>query len=408
MSEWLCQEVHKWCHLTASALNRRSEAEALSLALGLNKFCGEHVSRMVREAARHNLPILQAYMSDGWSGRVFRRSTEAGEDGKRLVRVTRIRRHFALQRGLVKFRDAAGQVHSSMMFAEPRPLQHGGRSGNFLTVLNEFWESLRFSTKGPIIEVFCFDGELFTAMQKLISGKRTLMYDMFDELLIPRLVSDDEPIVDKALLKATHFQLFVKCTSHSLSNGTKWGLSRWATGEVIDELYIAIAACISCSSDIMDCLPVFAESVLYEDPNWDEGDWAARQMLWNFLVSDASMVDKIMQVNPRWDVSAQKLRVSTWVGTDPHGPAALLFVLRFFCTWVHFTITRWATVSKAAKLWVGSLLVGLDGWMSLCRADPNVSGYHLNGFWRGKPASVRSYAVLACFTGMVTEGAGES
>jgi hypothetical protein len=57
---------------------------------------------------------------------------------------------------------------------------------------------------------------------------------------------------------------------------------------------------------------------------------------------------------------------------------------------------------------VGSLLVGLDGWMSLCRADPNVSGYHLNGFWRGKPASVRSYAVLACFTGMVTEGAGES
>ena len=56
---------------------------------------------------------------------------------------------------------------------------------------------------------------------------------------------------------------------------------------------------------------------------------------------------------------------------------------------------------------MGSLLVVLDGWMSLCRADPNVSGYHLNGFWKGKPATIRAYAVVACFTGMVTEGAGE-
>ncbi len=178
------------------------------------------------------------------------------------------------------------------------------------------------------------------------------------------------------------------------------------TGACPDGLYISIASCIACSADIMDCLPTFVESVVYEDPDWSQDDWATRQMLWSFLVSDPLMVDTIMQVNPRWDVEAQKLRVSTRARTDPAGPHTLLLVLQHFCTWVHFTITRWATVSNASRLWVGSLLVGLDGWMSLCRADPNVSGYHLNGFWKGKQANIRAYGVVACFTGMVTEGAG--
>ena len=230
------------------------------------------------------------------------------------------------------------------------------------------------------------------------------MYDTSAVLLVPRLATELEPIVDVGLLAASHFQLFVKCSSHSLSNATKWGLSRWASDQVLDDLYIAVAACISCSSDIMDVIPRFANHAIYEDPDWSKEDWSARQVLWNFLVADATMVDKIMLVNPRWDVASQQLRVSTWVRADPSGQAALLQVLRHFCSWVHFAITRWATVSKAARLWVGSLLVGLDGWMSMCRDDPNVSGYHLNGFWKGKAASVRLYAISACYTGMTIEG----
>jgi hypothetical protein len=406
MVDDLCRQVRSWCHLSNSALNRSAEAEALSLALGLSKFCREHVSRLIQSAARQNLPLMYAYMSDGWQGQVFRRHTVVGEDRRNLVRITRVRRHYALQRGLVKYRDVAGHVHSGMLFAEPRPLEHGARSPNFLSALIDFCEPLRFSTKGPIVEVFCFDGEMFSAMQTLISGRRNLMYEMSDALLAPRLITDDDLVMDVGLLKALHFQLFVKCTSHSLSNATKWGLSRWSGDDVNDNLYIAVSACISCSSDIIDCLPAFAENVLCEDPDWSRDEWDARQMLWNFLVSDPTMVDTIMQVNPRWDVASQRLRVSSWVATDPKGRETLLLVLHHFCTWVRFTITRWATVSTAARLWVGSLLVGLDGWMSLCRADPNVSGYNLNGFWRGKDTEVRTYAVMACFAGMVAEGAG--
>ena len=233
------------------------------------------------------------------------------------------------------------------------------------------------------------------------------MYDMANDVLAPRLAATDDPEIDYTLLKALHFQLFVKCTSHSFSNGTKWGLCRWSSEENIDDLYIAISACISCSSDLFDCLPIFAQMVLYEDPDWTMETFANRTFMWHILVSDPVMVDTIMQVNPRWDAAAGKLRVSTWVRDDPAGKPALLRVLEHFCTWVKFTITRWATVSKAAKRWVGSLLVGLDGWMELCKGDPDVSNYYLNGHWKGKTYDIRSYAVQACFSSTVSEGAGE-
>ena len=407
MADELCEQVHKWCHLTASALTKKTEAEVLSLALGLQQFCRERVDRMLKHAARHRRPVMFAYMSDGWQGKVFRRQSVIDDAGNRVTRCTRVRRHFALQRGLLKYSDGDGDIYSSMLFAEPRPLLHGARSGNFFTTFVEFYEPARLTTKGPIVEVFCFDGELFTALERLINGRRNLMYDTAEDLLIPRL-SDDEHDIDVGLLSALHFQLFVKCTSHSFSNATKWGLSRWGSDELIDELYIAIQSCVSCSSDIIACLPSFIEErVQYHDADWGHDEWAARQMMWNFVVDDAQMVDTIMRVNPRWDVGAQRLLVSLWVAADPKGRDTLLVVLQYFCAWVPFTITRWATVSTAAKKWVGSLLVGLDGWITTCRANPNVSGYHLNGHQRGKNDNVRSYAVVAAFSSMVAEGAGE-
>ena len=66
------------------------------------------------------------------------------------------------------------------------------------------------------------------------------MYDMANDVLAPRLAATDDPEIDYTLLKALHFQLFVKCTSHSFSNGTKWGLCRWSSQGDVDDLYIAI------------------------------------------------------------------------------------------------------------------------------------------------------------------------
>ena len=101
----------------------------MSLALGLKKFCRDRASRLIAQGSRLRMPVLFAYTSDGWQGFVFRNNTRSDSEGQEHVRITRVRRHFCLQRGLVKVLDASGQVHASMVFAEPRPLQHGARSG---------------------------------------------------------------------------------------------------------------------------------------------------------------------------------------------------------------------------------------------------------------------------------------
>ena len=99
----------------------------------------------------------------------------------------------------------------------------------------------------------------------------------------------------------------------------------------------------------MACLPRFAEGVVLQDPEWSREDWLARQILWNFLVDDAEMVDTIMKVSPRWDPAGQRLLVSTWADAGPDGRKAVLRVLRHFCSWVNFTITCWASARKAAR-----------------------------------------------------------
>ena len=93
------EEVHTWCHVCASVLSKKTEAEVLGLALGIMKFCREAASRSIQQAARSNFPLMFAYMSDGWSGKVFRRHAVKDEHNRTQVRVTRVRRRYCLQRG---------------------------------------------------------------------------------------------------------------------------------------------------------------------------------------------------------------------------------------------------------------------------------------------------------------------
>ena len=67
MAEDLRERVLRGCRLTASALDRKSEREALSLVVGLNRFRRDQVSRLVAEAARHGLPILRGAKRPGAS-----------------------------------------------------------------------------------------------------------------------------------------------------------------------------------------------------------------------------------------------------------------------------------------------------------------------------------------------------
>jgi len=245
-------------------------------------------------------------------------------------------------------------------------------------------------------------------MERLVRGRKKLMYSSeMEELLKQELAQHDDDELDMRLLEATHLQMFVKCRSHGMGNGTKWGLSRWCDNELIDNLYLAIFGCKNASSDIIQCLPSFISQLIYEDADdWTDEMWSARRQLWDFFVPDKELAKKIMEINPRWCVRTKRMRVSTWVRVGSAGRQTLLEVFKYFCNWDLFSITRWAAVQRSCKLWISSLFMGLDGQVALCNADPDVSGYTINQHWKGRSHTVRTYAMVASFSGGVSEGVG--
>ena len=123
--------------------------------------------------------------------------------------------------------------------------------------------------------------------------------------------------------------------------------------------------------------------------------------------SDARFVETIMLVNPRWCPLRGVLMVAAAVQSMAGGPKLIKDVMLYFFKWSKFTITRWASVKRSAIAWVASLQVGLDGVWDMCKADPTIQKYHLNGFLRGRAMLVRRLALTACFSGMVGESSAE-
>ena len=209
-------------------------------------------------------------------------------------------------------------------------------------------------------------------------------------------------------MRSLHYQLFVKCRPHSCSNATKWGLARWTTEEILDTLWQAVASCISCSSDLVDMMGEFiAQRVVYDDADWPMQVWLDRQQMWNWLVDVSAMVDLVLRVNPRWDPDQRILVVSSWIRDEADGLQTLRHMLEYFTNWIKFTLTRFGTVSRSCRRWLASLLLGLDGWFILCREAPHTYNYHTTGHFKGQSFAVRRAAIVACFSGGISEGVGQ-
>ena len=124
------------------------------------------------------------------------------------------------------------------MFAEPTPMDHGKAAHNFLVVYCNFYPPLRFKSRGRIMQVFCFDRALYSAMMDLLEAKRLLLYSEHG----PPLPTADGQLArptpqERAKLRSKDLLIGVPCPSHGMSNGTKWGASRYCNDGVLDALH---------------------------------------------------------------------------------------------------------------------------------------------------------------------------
>ena len=121
------------------------------------------------------------------------------------------------------------------------------------------------------------------------------------------------------------------------------------------------------------------------------------------------MVHDIMELNSRWGKQRDRLLVSTSFRDGLAVPAyeRMESILAYCCRWEDFTLTRWSSVSRACRLWVASLLVGLDGQMETCREDPAIGNYFIHGHDRGKRLEVRRLGLTARFASGVSDIPGQ-
>lgn len=87
-------------------------------------------------------PLLQVYMSDGWSTRVSSTATECNED-LTVKRTGHDRHEFVLERGIMRGHTLSGEERFVMQLGPPRGLRHGKTTWDFLAAACDFQGTLR-------------------------------------------------------------------------------------------------------------------------------------------------------------------------------------------------------------------------------------------------------------------------
>ena len=213
-------------------------------------------------------------------------------------------------------------------------------------------------------------------------------------------ISFESP-VDRDLAELRDWVLTWTCCAHSCSRALKWGLRGMVTyNDMVDDVHITISSLLRGSTGIHESVPEFImTSVLFDRP--DPTNESEVEHLWALLDVDPSHLELFVQVNPVWD--GKVLHVSSSLLTSPDAIGAVTTVVRYCLKWIDFSETRWAKVGQAGRLYLRSLLVGVDGVVRLTVQNDAICKWHLAGYQKKGTPAVRLYLATAALAGRPSE-----
>jgi hypothetical protein len=102
--------------------------------------------------------------------------------------------------------------------------------------------------------------------------------------------------------------------------------------------------------------------------------------LWRALGLEADIVDRLVELQLRWDPSDRKLKVGSEHADSPTLAADILALIR--CTWRFdaFTESRWIGLGPSARGLVAATMLGLEDLVQWVRSTPGESQYYISGF----------------------------
>ena len=338
-------------------------------------------------------PCIQIFMSDGWSTDIRSRfcSSSGGVD---VRRTGRLRTEFVVQRMIVKAM-VNGQMEIGMKIERPRPLAAKKCNDIFSAACDHCALPKLFGHKGISISVYLQDGLFARPFGRRMQARHNLF--LKPELCPVTFASG----ADRELCELRDWVLIWCCCAHSCSRALKWGLkSLVVDSEMLESVHICISALLRASTGLHQSVPLFIlNSVAYDRP--PPTDPEQIEHLWSFLEVAPNHLDLFVSVNPFWD--GRVLHVSAALLTQPDPVGAVTTILRYCLKWVDFSETRWTKVGEAGRMYLRSLLVGVDGLVKLTEQNDAVCRWHLAGYFKRCSKSVRVYLAVAAAAGRPSE-----
>lgn len=369
-------------------LNRRQLHRCYRIGHAIAAHCRQLASEAI--AAHDGRPVLQVYISDGWSAKV-RGDVKAHIGGDHVVRrIGHFRHEFLLERGLVKMRDANGAERFHMLFGAPRGLRLGKTSWNVLTAASEFSSMLRASGHhGLAVSVYIQDGMLHSASMRLFKARHALYYDCM------AAAGEESDPLDK------HRDLVVgvRCKAHGLHNSLPWGLGRHHSAQIVDDAFIVLASLLNCSSAIHERVDLFVLRSVKFVPRANDPDDVAS--FWRALDVNDSMLPLFVELDPFWNGS--NLEVAHEAEEDPEFMDKVSTLVMYGFRWVQWSTSRWCKAGRSGRFFMRSLALGIDGAVQECFQDPDCSTSLLNGYTRCMSTDVRQMLGMVAFTGRCAE-----
>ena len=336
---------------------------------------------------------LSVFQSDGWSTDI--RTRDSSFVGKVSVsRTGRLRTEFAMQRSIIKAKDQHGVMNCVVVLARPRCLG-GKKCADLWSAAIEFFPMLKLlGHSGISLSVYLQDGLFAKPFAKRMLGRHDMF---FDRAHFP--FSSQQ--VDRQVAELRDWCFTWHCVAHSCSLALKWGLAPLALGEEFTEgVHVSVSGLLRASTGLLVSVKEFIGRYVAFDLV-EVADPADLEFLWSYLDVPPKLLPVFCRVCPQW--KGNRLHVRASLVNDVDGIDAITVCIKHCMRWCDFSDTRWTKVGECGRLVMKSLLVGIDGIVSIACTNSAVTKWHLNGWIKRASSSVRLYLGVASVAARATE-----
>ena len=278
-------------------------------------------------------------------------------------------------------RTAGGRTVLKAIVGHPRGLRHGKDTWPFFTAATEFFTSFREQgAKGICIYLYLQDGKFVQKFARCMRGRHALYYQAAD-------FDEDDDVQELALAE---WVLSINCKSHSMSNAVAWSLRPWKLPEIEKDAHVSIRSLINTSESLHRHIDLFCQqAVVFRERDHDPADV---EQFWRFLLVKPNMLPAFLVADPVWD--GEHVVVSKEFEERNDALHVVKAVELYCASWRDWSETRWCKARSCARLYIRSLVVGVEGLISEVQHDGAADKVYLGGHARSS-FEIRRYLIIA-------------